>query len=105
MPNLIYIYSLENAKPKLLWAFISGDRAEGGLKNVYTENGKLLVELFGNNKFIQNKNEFEFQSEVDLRTGLCCPDSFSKFRFEWNGKKLEQDGETELFDYDRRNSK
>ncbi len=29
MPNIIYIYSLENEKPKLLWSFDTGDRAEG----------------------------------------------------------------------------
>lgn len=36
IPNLIYIYTLQKNKPKLLWGFLTGDRAVGGLKKVYT---------------------------------------------------------------------
>ncbi len=38
IPTLIYIYTLKNEKPKLLWAFMTGDRADGGLKDIYAEN-------------------------------------------------------------------
>jgi len=60
----------------------------------------LIVELFGDNKFIESKKEFEFESEADLKTGLCCPTAFTKFRFKWNGEKFVGEGKPELFDYD-----
>jgi len=103
IPNLIYIYTLENGKPKLLWGFMTGDRAGGGLKKVYTENDELIVELFGKDRFIESKNVFDFPNEIGLKNGLCCPTDFTKFRFEWNGKKFVIKVKPELFDYERKN--
>ncbi|MDQ6788646.1 MAG: hypothetical protein M3033_17725 [Acidobacteriota bacterium] len=100
VPNVVYVYTIEKEKPKLLWSFYTGDRAEGGLKKVYAENGNLIVELFSNNKFIESKNEFEFPSELELKNGLCCPTNFTQFRFKWNGEKFVVKGKPELFEYD-----
>jgi hypothetical protein len=51
VPNMIYVYSIDTNKPKLLWSFETGDRAEGGFKKIYAESGNLAVETFGDNKF------------------------------------------------------
>lgn len=100
MPNMVCIYALENEKPKLLWSFDTGDRAEGGLKKVYAENGGLIVELFGDDKF--ENGEWKFDLPKKDAGGLCCPTAFTKLRFKWNGKKFVVDGKPELFNYDWR---
>src|SRR5262249_19817902 len=43
IPNCVYIYTLDQQRPKLLWAFDTGDRAYGGLRRVTAENGSLLL--------------------------------------------------------------
>ncbi|MCA1640257.1 MAG: hypothetical protein LC768_18375 [Acidobacteria bacterium] len=98
IPELIYIYTLQNSKPKMLWGFMTGDRAEGGLKEVYAENGELVVELFGVDKF--ENNEWKFNLPKEGAGGLCCPTVFTKFRFKWNGRNFALIGKPELFDYD-----
>lgn len=46
-PGVVYIYTISGGRPKLLWYFSTGDRVDGGLQNVYGENGKLVVEVYG----------------------------------------------------------
>lgn len=103
IPNLVYIYTLKNGKPKFLWGFLSGDRAAGGLKKVYSEDGKLIVEFFGDTKFIENKNEFKFPSELsEVPRGLCCPIEFTQFYFKWNGKNFAAERSPELIKCDEK---
>jgi hypothetical protein len=97
IPSLIYIYTLKNGKPKFLWGFVTGDRAEGGLKEIYVENGELIVELFGDDKF--ENGQWEFNLPKNER-GLACPTAVTKFRFKWNGKNFEISEKPELFNYD-----
>src|SRR5262249_54790921 len=46
IPEIVYIFTLQNSKPKLLWSFETGDRADGGFRNAYADHGELIVELF-----------------------------------------------------------
>lgn len=96
-PEMIYIYTLQNNSPKLLWHFDTGDRAEGGLKNVYAEDGNLILELFGDDKF--ENGRWKYDIPENKFQGLCCPKVFTRFRFKWNGKKFVVEGKPELFDY------
>lgn len=57
LPNIVYIYTLKGNKPRLLWAFDTGDRVDGGLRRVKAENGYLLVELYGISKLARNLKE------------------------------------------------
>jgi hypothetical protein len=98
MPNLIYVYTLKNENPHLLWGFMTGDRAEGGLKRVYTENSELVVETFGENKF-ENDN-WKFSLPQKNAGGLCCPTAYTKIRFKWENEKFVPEGNPELFDFD-----
>ncbi len=98
--GLFYIYAVENNKTKMLWYVESGYGAEGELKKVYAENNKLIVELFGNNKFNQDTGVFEFPNQKVIPKDLCCPTTFTRFRFRWNGEKFALDGKPELFNYD-----
>jgi predicted dehydrogenase len=84
----VYIYTLEKGEPELLWAFNTGDRADGGLRRTIGENGTLLVELYGKGttpKDLSNKEE----------SGACCPISFTRTRYQWNGKHFQQKGKEE----------
>ena len=42
IPYYVYVFTMENGKPKLLWDFEAGDRADGGLRQVYADNGQLV---------------------------------------------------------------
>lgn len=97
IPNIVYVYTVENENPKILWSFDTGDRAQGGLKKVYAENGNLIVETFGSSKFENEKWNFKFPEKF---AGYCCPTAYTEIRFKWNGKKFVVQGKPELFDYD-----
>jgi hypothetical protein len=94
-----YVYTVENNKPKILWHVVSGYGAEGELKRVYAENSKLIVELFGNNKFVQDTG-FKFPNQEVIPKNRCCPTTFTKFTFKWNGDKFMLDEKPKLFGYD-----
>ena len=95
--EMVFIYTMQNDKPKLLWSFDTWDKAEGGFKKAYAENGNLVVELFGDNKYENDKWDFGFPEKSN---GYCCPTAYTKIRFKWNGEKFVTDGKPELFDYD-----
>ena len=85
IPDYVYIYTIVNGSPtpKAIWDFETGDRGDGGLRNVYGENGQLVIELFGKNRTVGN----------DLYLGdepLCCPSSFTKTFYHWNGTTFER---------------
>ncbi|HST53749.1 MAG TPA: hypothetical protein VLJ61_17205 [Pyrinomonadaceae bacterium] len=70
LPGEVYIYTMRNARPRLLWNFSTGDRADGGLHGIYADKGKLVVELNGPKRGI----------EPD-----CCPKRFTRTRYAWRG--------------------
>ena len=74
IPGIIYIYTLRKSRPLLLWFRTTGDRADGGLRDVYAESGRLVVEL---------------NSPVGSR-GDCCPTHFTRTRYEWRGGRFRQ---------------
>ena len=101
--GFMYIYTLENQKPKILWSAATGFDAQGGLKRLYSDKGELIVELFGKNQFTESKNKFEFLGETDAPKNSYRPVKFTKFRFKWNGEKFVPGGEPELLDDDSDN--
>lgn len=86
--NLVYVYTLENEKPKLLWSFDAGN-----LKAISSEKGVLLVEIFGDAKF--NKGSFEITAakEEDKK-------KYTKTGLKWNGKEFVVEGEPEIKEVD-----
>jgi hypothetical protein len=78
-PLVTYIYTLKDSGPKLVWAFSSGDRADGGLRRAYGENGRLVVERFSP---IKSK-------------GACCPTQFTRTTYAWDGASFRQHGAVE----------
>ena len=96
--DMVFIYTLQNKTPKLLWSFDTWDKADGGFKRAYAENSELIVELFGDDKF--ENDEWEFDFPKGKVSGYCCPTAYTKIRFKWNGEKFTAQGTPELFDYD-----
>lgn len=97
IPNAIFIYTIRNNKTKLLWNFVTGDRADGGLKKIYAENGELIIELFGESKLKNGKWIFSIPKEKDF--GAARPAIYTRNRFKWNGRKFVKTKKPELFDY------
>lgn len=87
IPQLVYIYTWKDDKPELIWPFRTGDRADGGLKDLRVENGELIVELYGQDRFILG------QTETSKITGdeeqLCCPLYFTRNFYKWNGRSFQ----------------
>jgi len=87
IPQLVYIFMWKEAGPELIWSFRTGDRADGGLKDLRVEHGELVVELFGQDRFILG------QVETGKITGdeeqLCCPTFFTRSIYKWNGRNFQ----------------
>jgi len=98
IPDLVCIYGLSKRKPKLLWAFATGDRADGGYKNVFAEHGQLVVELKGKDEII-GRNLFENDG---TNNGACCPIYFTRTRYAWVRNRFRQQGESEVLPLERR---
>lgn len=86
VPQIVYVFEWKNGKPELIWPFRTGDRADGGLKDIRAENGEMVIELYGQDRFILG------QTETGKITGdeeqLCCPTYFSRSFYKWNGKNF-----------------
>lgn len=77
MPGQVYVYTLRGNQPELLWHFSTGDRAEGGYRKVYVDQGNLVVELNGPKR----RDE-----------GLCCPVRFTRTRYHWRDGRFRRKG-------------
>lgn len=84
IPYYVYVYTLDNRKPSLLWSFQTGDRGDGGLRQAYAENGHLVIDLYGKDTVVNENLE---DKEV---LGACCPKSFTRSRYKWDGKEFRR---------------
>jgi len=83
VPQLVYVFSWKNGAPELIWPFRTGDRADGGLKDIRSENGMVIVELYGQDRFILGQMETrKITGDVEQ---LCCPTHFTRSTYKWNG--------------------
>jgi len=86
IPQVIYVFEWKGDKPELIWQFRTGDRADGGLKNIYPENDELIVELYGQDRFLLGQNETgKITGDFEQ---LCCPTYFTRTTYKWNGKSF-----------------
>lgn len=93
--NDVFVYSRRNNRLVLLWKFETGDRAEGGLVKIYAENGKLIVELAGKNKFIGGN----FYGHDDTFTGDCCPTMITRSKYQWIRGAFRRRGSLEILPF------
>jgi hypothetical protein len=90
IPYYVYVFGMNGNHPHLLWASATGDRGDGGLRKIYAEKGDLVIELYGKNTTV---DEIEDKEE---ETAACCPKSFTRTRYEWDGTRFRQKGESEV---------
>jgi hypothetical protein len=87
IPQIVYVFDWKANAPELVWYFRTGDRADGGLKDLRAENGEFVVELYGQDRFILG------ETETGKITGdeeqLCCPPFFTRTAYKWNGKNFQ----------------
>ncbi|HMV46258.1 MAG TPA: hypothetical protein PLD20_29730 [Blastocatellia bacterium] len=72
IPGILYVYTLQNNQPKLLWKTSTGDRADEGFKNAFAKDGQLVVELF---------------SPIG-KQGDCCPTQYTQTVYEWRKNRF-----------------
>ncbi len=90
IPQVGYIYEWKDDKPELIWNFRTGDRADGGLKDIRPENGEVVIELFGQDRFILG--EVETGKVTGDEEQLCCPIFFTRSFYKWNGSTFLREG-------------
>ena len=95
IPQLVYVFTWKDGRPELIWPFRTGDRADGGLKDIRAENGQLVVELYGQDRFILGQTETG--KITDDREQLCCPTHFTRTVYKWNGRNFLMQGKRLTF--------
>ena len=95
IPQIVYVFTWKDEKPELIWPFRTGDRADGGLKDVRGEDGELVVELYGQDRFLLG--DTETSKITDDEEQLCCPLYFTRTHYKWNGKNFQLQGKRLTF--------
>ncbi len=95
IPQLVYIYQWKDGKPDLIWYFRTGDRADGGLKNIRVEAGEVVVELFGQDRYIVG--ELDTAKITGDEEQICCPTHWTRSRYKWNGSNFRLQGKRLTF--------
>lgn len=93
LPNLVFVFAINGTQPKEIWKFVTGDRADGGLKNIAFQDGNLIVELFGDSKYVNG----EWNVVIPKTEGLCCPTIFTRTVFHWDGKQFVVSEQPKVF--------
>lgn len=88
IPHAVYIYTLRNKQPQLLWSFDTGDRADGGLRNIYADQGDVVVELYGKGKVLGS----DLYADDGTKAETPYPYYFTQTRYKWNGTQFKQKG-------------
>lgn len=89
IPYYLYVYEMKGINPRLLLAVATGDRAEGGLKKAYAENGELVIELYGDGARVNEKL-------YDTNASACCPSAFTRTRYRWVKNHFVRRGQSEV---------
>lgn len=84
MPYVVFVYTLTDGEPKMLWVHETGDRADEGLRNVYVTGDHLLaVEQY-------NADKLESSGGEATAVGLCCPKTFIRTFYKWRKSQFQK---------------
>lgn len=75
----VFIYAWRREHPELLWKFATGDRADGGLRQIYAHGGRLVIELYGVGTIIGR----ELYGTNPVEVGSCCPKNYTRTKYKW----------------------
>jgi hypothetical protein len=74
--DYVYVYTLQDHKPKLLAYCHTGSRADSGLDKVYAKDGVLVFELL----------------DPERASGACCSSGVVISRYKWQNGRFERFG-------------
>lgn len=83
IPGIVYVFAFRSGLPSQLWSFSTGDRADGGLRETYSEDGKLVVEVFGPKR----------RDEADGQ-----PKRFTRSRYAWKNQRFQPQSGSEIIE-------
>jgi hypothetical protein len=91
--HLIYLYTMRGNRPALLWTLLTfaGGSDIGGIKDIYPQNGDLILELNGRNKVVGAQSTLAEEYRGDM-----VYTEFTRLRFHWNGRAFRQQGRPEF---------
>lgn len=89
--NAVFIFRCVNGQPQELWSFADGDRAHGGLRDIYSENGKLVIELWGENATAGSVDTIDWTN-----TPSCCAEHYTRSTYFFNGVEIVLSDQTVL---------
>lgn len=95
LPQVVYVFEWKNEKPELIWYFRTGDRADGGLRDIRAENSQLIVELYGQDRYIFG--EVETLKIIGDEEQLCCPNYFTRNRYKLTNGRFALQGKRETY--------
>ncbi len=95
LPQVVYFFEWKDDKPNLITHFRTGDRADGGLRDLKVENGQLIVELYGQDRYILG--EIETGKITGDEEDLCCPTHFTRTHYKLNGNRFSLQGKRETY--------
>jgi hypothetical protein len=98
-----HLYGLRKGKAHLLWRVSTGSEADCGLKEIWIENSKLILEVFGKCHIEKDSMKREdYGTDVNTK-------NYTNFTFGWNGQKFVQEKlvilpftENNIHDYKRK---
>ncbi|HEY0459059.1 MAG TPA: hypothetical protein VGC97_07870 [Pyrinomonadaceae bacterium] len=74
VPLVSYIFDTTSNKPNLLWKKAFGDRANDGLRNIYTDDRKLIIETY----------------KPSSGVGDCCSSEYVLTSFSWQNRTFKE---------------
>lgn len=95
LPQIVYVFEWKNEKPELIWHFRTGDRADGGLRDIKADNGELVIELYGQDRYIFG--EVETLKIVGDEEQLCCPTYFTRNRYKLTNGRFVLQGKRQTY--------
>lgn len=95
LPQIVYVFEWKNDAPELIWFFRTGDRADGGLRDLRAENGELVIELYGQDRFIFG--DVETMKIVGDEEQLCCPTYFTRNQYKLTGNRFVLQGKRKTY--------
>jgi hypothetical protein len=90
IPYFVYVFTMNGSKPKLLWSFATGDRAQGGLRRVLAENGNLVVELYGKDAYVGMP---DYDASADC---AACATHYTRSRYAWQNNHFRRVGNLDV---------
>ena len=77
--DYLYVYELEEGKPKLIARMQTGSRGDGGLVRAFVRNQLLIVDF----------------ADPDRRVGDCCLEAYVRVQYRWQGGLFVEEGTQE----------